>query len=126
MNRIVFLTLSALSFACSSDTTTPSVTPDSGSASSLYSRLGGKSGITTAVDAIVAEELKDAEIAAFFGGLGTNGAPTAVQLKECLVNQLGAAAGGPAAEVKYPTTVSGGFTCRDMKSSHAKLAITGP
>src|SRR5882672_10548096 len=37
-----------------------------GSTSTLYSRLGGHMGIRMAVDAIVADELKDPELASFF------------------------------------------------------------
>jgi hypothetical protein len=121
MTRISTLVLGLTLAACSSTTATPAA--DSG-ASSLYTRLGGKSGITGAVGLIVADELKDAEVAAFFAGLGKNGSPTGAQLSECLVNQLGAAAGGPASEVTYPTKVTGGYMCRDMKSSHASLMIT--
>ncbi len=93
-----------------------------GMTDSLYNRLGKKDGITKAVDAIVAAELANAEIASYFA-VTANGNPTAAQVKECLVNQLGVAAGGPASEVKYPTTVTGDYMCRDMAKSHAELGI---
>lgn len=108
-----------------------------GETTTLYERLGGKTGIRNALGAIVTKELEDPEIASFFGSLsagpnGTSaeGSPSATQLLECLTNQLGAAAGGPASEVVYPTTVEDpqngtqtSFTCRDMATSHAKLGI---
>ena len=49
------------------------------------------------------------------------GHPSAAQIKECLVLQIGNATGGPE---KYPATVSGGFVCRDMKAAHAGLKIS--
>lgn len=92
------------------------------SVSTLYSRLGGNAGIASAVDAIVAAELMDAEIAAVFTHAAAYpNAPSATQIKECLVAQLGNAAGGPET---YPTTVSGNFTCRSMAEAHAHLGIT--
>ena len=78
--------------------------------SALYDRLGGHQGIRTAVNAIVAKELMDPEIATLFANVGQAGHPTADQLEECFTNLLGKAAGGAEA---YPTTVDG-FTCRDM------------
>ncbi len=92
-----------------------------GGANTLYSRLGGHSGIRTAINAVVAKELMDPEIAAFFGATGTQGHPTADQIEECFTNLLGKAAGGPE---QYPTTANG-FTCRDMHSSHVGLHIPG-
>jgi len=92
--------------------------------SSLYDRLGKHDGIAKAVGAIVAEELKDPEIASyFFFQVQTPvpaGHPTAGQIEECLVAQLGNAAGGPET---YPMTASGGFQCRGMTAAHAKLGI---
>lgn len=99
------------------------------SATTLYDRLGKKDGIRSALELIVAEELKDPEVASFFfrqAGAPANGSPTPAAIIECLTNQLGAAAGGPAAEVVYPTTVANGsgmHTCRDMNASHAGLGI---
>ena len=97
-------------------------TTDGGSADTLYDRLGGNAGIAGAVDAIVAAQVQDPEIAAFFAPNTAAGAvPNVTQIKECLVAQLGAAAGGPET---YPTTVSGGYECRDMASAHAGLGIS--
>jgi hypothetical protein len=102
--------------------------PDSGAAGSLYSRLGGNAGIKTAVGAIVAEELKDPEIASyFFNQVKTPvpaGRPTADQIKACLVNQLGSVAGGPEAYPGVPAD-NEGFQCRDMVTSHKGLGIPG-
>lgn len=122
---ILFVAASALSIvACGSDDAPTTATPmDSGTdstASTLYDRLGKNAGLKSALDAIVADELKDPEIAAFFSmNDGTKaGHPSAGQIKECLVLQLGMAAGGPE---KYPGKVSGDFMCRDMKASHAAI-----
>lgn len=93
-------------------------------ADTLYDRLGKKDGIAKALDAIVTAELADSDIASYFVVVGKAGhAPSPDAIKECLVNQLGAAAGGPDTEVKYPTMTSGGFQCRDMKTAHAGLGI---
>lgn len=122
---VIFAAVTAASLAgCGSDNATPSTTvADSGAdttASTLYDRLGKNAGIKGAVDAIVADELKDPEIAAFFANNdGTKaGHPSAAQIKECLVLQLGMVSGGPE---KYPGKVSGDFMCRDMKSAHAGI-----
>ncbi len=95
--------------------------------------LGRCAGIATAVDAIVARELMDPEIASYFyfqvtpGSNGmppVNGHPSVAQLKSCLINQLANAAGGPEA---YPGTPAdnGGWQCRDMSAAHAGLRIPG-
>jgi truncated hemoglobin YjbI len=123
---ITCIALAATSlFGCSDDDTKTTAAADTGTASdstasTLYDRLGKNAGIKAAVDAIVADELKDAEIAAFFSmNDGTKaGHPSATQIKECLVLQLGGAAGGP--EV-YPGKVSGDFMCRDMKAAHSNI-----
>lgn len=100
-----------------------------GTETTLYDRLGKKDGIRSALELIVAEELKDPEVASFFfrqAGAPANGSPTPTAIIECLTNQLGAAAGGPAADVKYPTSVPNGsamHTCRDMTAAHAGLGI---
>lgn len=131
MNKTLFASLIVASSVaiggCSSsdDSSTPADTgsADAGDAgSTLYTRLGGNAGIKTAIDAIVADELKDPEIAAFFSqNDGTHaGHPSAGQIKECLVLLLGNASGGPE---KYPGTVSGSFTCRSMKDAHGDSHI---
>jgi len=113
----------ATSTSSSGGTSGSSGTSGSG-AQSLYDRLGKKQGIATAISAIVKAELADPEIASYFVVVGKTGrAPSAAAIEECLVNQLGSAAGGPAADVKYPTTVVGGFTCRDMRTAHTGLGI---
>ena len=59
---------------------------------------------------------------AFFAPPSTAGhTPNVAQIKECLVAQVANAAGGPE---QYPTTVSGGFTCRSMVAAHAGLGIS--
>ncbi|HEY8078025.1 MAG TPA: group 1 truncated hemoglobin [Labilithrix sp.] len=121
-------TLAILGVACGSSSSDasmnqPNESPSS-SQSSLYERLGSHDGIAKAVDAIVAEELKDPEIASYFFFQVQSplpaGHPSADQIKECLVAQLGAASGGPE---KYPATTSTGFQCRSMTAAHAKLGI---
>jgi truncated hemoglobin YjbI len=97
----------------------PAPAPSSGTSTTLYDRLGGHSGIRNAVQAVVAAELKDQEIAALFANVGQPGHPTADQIEECLTDQLGNAAGGPET---YPTTANG-WACRDMASAHAGLHI---
>jgi hypothetical protein len=97
--------------------------------STLFERLGGHAGIRSAVDAIVAQELQDPNIASYFffqGGAPGNGHPTADQIEECFTYFVGNAVGGPAQP--YPTTVAdeaGSFTCRDLRTIHAPLLISG-
>ena len=101
--------------------------PDS-SATTLYQRLGGHAGIRSAVNAIVAAELQNQDIASYFffqSGAPGNGHPTADQIEECFTDLVGSAASGP--EV-YPTTITtdaGAFTCRSMQAIHAPLLISG-
>jgi hypothetical protein len=98
----------------------------------LNQRLGGKAGIKTAVDAIVAKELEDMDTASFFyyqvtkkpdGGAAParDTSPSVDQLKDCLVVQLDEASGGTS---KYAGYVSNGHTCRDMKTAHTGLKIS--
>ncbi len=109
-----------------------SSTPDTGSAdtgaSTLYGRLGGHAGIRAAVNAIVAAELQNADMASYFffqGGAPGNGHPTADQIEECFTDLVGNAAGGPET---YPATITGdagSYTCRSMQAIHAPLLISG-
>ena len=123
--------------ACSSDEDDGNDTSSGGAGTSssggstsltLYQRLGEEPGLTTFVDKLVVEELKDADIASyfFFQSSGASGGPAAghpsvAAIKGCLVAQLGNAVGGPQS---YPTTAAG-HTCRDMVSAHATLGIPG-
>jgi hypothetical protein len=116
------------------DVTTPPAdvtTPPSDGGGSLYERLGRRAGIAGAVDAIVARELMDPEIASYFyfqvtpgrGGMPpVDGHPSVAQLKSCLVNQLANVAGGPE---QYPGTPADnmGWQCRNMRAAHADLNI---
>lgn len=94
----------------------------------LYGRLGGRAGISAAVDAIVARELMDPEIASYFYFQVTGnpppvaGHPNVAQLKSCLVNQLANAAGGPE---MYPGAPADnmGWQCRNMQAAHTGLRI---
>jgi hypothetical protein len=97
--------------------------------SSLYQRLGGHSGIRSAIDKIVAAELGDPKLASFFFNQVASpvpaGHPTVDQLSECFTDLLAHQAGG---SETYPTTVTddaGSFTCRDLVSIHQPLGISG-
>lgn len=74
---------------------------------SLYDRLGGKEAITAVVDDFVARVAADTRINGFFANTDI------AHLKQCLVDQICEASGGPC---KY--------TCRDMKSSHAGMGVS--
>jgi truncated hemoglobin YjbI len=120
-------TVALAAAACSSSSTTATGTDSGTQAGTLYARLGEHKGIRAAVDAVVAAELKDPEIASSFvllsDGTSNPGHPTANQLEECLTTQLAAAAGGPE---KYPSKLSadfGGYQCRDMKAAHVQFKI---
>jgi hypothetical protein len=111
----------------------------------LYERLGKHAGIRAAIDAIIAQELLNADIASYFffqAGAPGNGHPTAGDVEECFTDLVALAAGGPET---YPTTVAtvdgevvtvgnggaeaadaGTYTCRwDMTAIHAPLLISG-
>jgi hypothetical protein len=98
------------------------------SGSTLYLRLGGHAGIRSAVNAIVAAELQNQDIASYFffqSGAPGNGHPTADQIEECFTDLVGSAAMGPE---MYPTTITtdaGAYTCRSMQAIHAPLLISG-
>jgi hypothetical protein len=109
------------------------------SSGTLYTRLGGHSGIRSAVNAVVAGELGDPDIQSyFFNQLQSpvpSTSPTGGEIEECLTDQLGAAAGGP--EVYPPVGgayddgggnlggPAGTWMCRDMATIHQKLLISG-
>jgi len=102
--------------------------PDSGTTTTLYQRLGGHAGIRNAVNAIVAAELMNQDIASYFffqSGAPGNGHPSADQIEECFTDLVGSAAMGPET---YPTTITtdaGAYTCRSMQAIHAPLLISG-
>jgi hypothetical protein len=124
------------------DTGTPgadtgTAAPDSGggvacaSGATLYARLGGHDGIRKALDAIVANELMDPDIASYFFNQVANpipaGHPNADQITECFTILLSGIAGGP---YTYPpdggvTDDAGTFQCRDMATIHQPLLISG-
>ncbi len=129
--RLVLAAAAAAALAalgCSSSTVDTTPQADSGAqADTVYTRLGGHAGIRSAIEAVVAAELEDPEIASNFvllsDGTTNPGHPTANQLEECFTIQLSAAAGGPE---MYPAKLSaefGGFQCRDMKTIHAPFHI---
>jgi hemoglobin len=79
----------------------------------LYHRLGRKPGIQAAIDAFIARVVADDKINGYF----LNNTLDATNLDYCLVEQVGALAGGPNV---YPIPGK----CRDMKSSHRGLNIS--
>jgi len=90
-------------------------------ASTLYERLGMHAGIAAALDAIVADEVKDPIIASYFSQQASpTHKPTVADIKECFTNLLGKAAGGPEL---YPFKTTGNYTCRNMAAAHATLGI---
>ena len=92
-----------------------------GNTTTLYERLGGHDGIAAALNAIVAEELKDPIIVTYFSQQASSShKPTKKDIGECFTNLLGKAAGGPEL---YPFTTTSGFTCRNMAAAHATLGI---
>jgi hemoglobin len=77
---------------------------------SLYTRLGGYEAIAAVADDILAREMKDSLVTPFFKGLE---AKDLQRIRQHLVDQLCAAAGGPCF---YPG--------KDMKTTHAEMEIT--
>jgi hypothetical protein len=91
------------------------------STGSLYNRLGGNSGIRTAVEAIITAETMDPMIASYFSQQANPAhQPTAKDIEDCLVLLLGSLTGGT--EV-YPGKATSGFMCRSMVEAHADLDI---
>lgn len=121
MTSVMALTIASVGGCSSSSDDSGS---SGGATGTLYERLGKKAGIAAAVHAVVLDEVKDPNTASFFfnqtAATPAAGSPTLAQLEECFTLLLANAAGGPE---KYPDTVSGGFVCRDMKTSHAGLGI---
>jgi hypothetical protein len=132
LGSVFVLSAAALTFGCSSSSTAATDDdagkPTTDAGSTLYSRLGGHAGIRSAVDAIVAKELANDDIASYFyfqAGAPKNGHPTADQIEECFTDFVASAAGGTE---KYPETIktdAGSFTCRDMSTIHQPLMISG-
>ena len=83
-----------------------------GAQKSLYSRLGGKKGITAVVEDFVKNCAEDPRISRFFTD-AANDAARLAKFKTSLVNQISQATGGPS---KY-----GG---KNMKDAHKGMGIT--
>ena len=77
---------------------------------SLYKRLGGREGIATVVDDLVANLVADNRVNARFKGLQP---PAVFKLKANLSDQICEATGGPCA-----------YLGRDMKTAHKEMNIT--
>jgi truncated hemoglobin YjbI len=97
--------------------------PAAPSTPSLYDKYGGAATIRKVVDDAAIGLLADPIEAPFFASLGQPGRDTPERLKSCLRLQFTAVFGGPAT---YPGVDDMGDQCRDMTSTHANLAITGP
>jgi hemoglobin len=78
---------------------------------SLYDRLGGYNAIAAVVDDFVGRLLADKQFDRFFAGHSTD---SKKRIRQHIVDQLCAAAGGPCI-----------YTGRTMKDSHAGLGISG-
>ena len=79
-------------------------------APSLYNRLGGYDALAAVTDDFLARLSTDPGLARFFVGHSTD---SIKRIRQHVVDQLCAATGGPCV-----------YTGRDMKTSHAGLAIT--
>ena len=90
---------------------------------SIYEDLGENAGIAAAVDAIVAAEVADPDIASYFSQSANPAySPQVADIEACLVIQLDAISGGP---YTYPAKTAAGYQCRDMVTTHADLGING-
>jgi truncated hemoglobin YjbI len=94
----------ALSGACSSSDSTPAPPTEP-----VYDRLGKAKGVETVVTDFLTRVKGDSKINGYF----LNSTLDEAHLKDCLVNQIGSATGGPE---KYE--------CRSMKEAHAGLGIS--
>ena len=77
---------------------------------SLYDRLGGYNAVAAVVDDFVGRLVTDKQFERFFAGHSTD---SKKRIRQHIVDQLCAAAGGPCV-----------YTGRTMKDSHAGLGIT--
>jgi hemoglobin len=78
---------------------------------SLYARLGGYDAVAAVVDDFIGRLVTDKRFAKFFVGHSED---SLKKIRQHIVNQFCAAAGGPCL-----------YTGRDMKASHKGLGITG-
>lgn len=79
-------------------------------AKSLYERLGGYDAVAAVTDDFIVRLTTDPSLRRFFGGHSED---SLKKIRQHLVNQLCAAAGGPCL-----------YTGRDMKTTHKGLGIT--
>jgi hemoglobin len=77
---------------------------------SLYDRLGGYNAIAAVVDDFIGRLVVDKNLGKFFTGAGND---SKKRIRQHVVDQLCAAAGGPCV-----------YTGREMKTSHQGLGIT--
>lgn len=80
------------------------------SGKSLYQRLGGYDAVAAVVDEFIVRLASDPQFAKFFGGFSND---SKKKLRQHLVDQICAAAGGPCL-----------YIGRSMKDSHTGLGIT--
>lgn len=118
-------TIDAVKLTDAGTTADTGTSADAGPTSTLYDRLGGGPGINALVDAIIAEEVKDPEIASYFVfNVQTTppaGHPTVADIKACIALQITAAI--DSTKGTYPGKVASGYQCRDMKTAHAMFHI---
>ncbi len=87
-----------------------SMEPAPAGAKSLYQRLGGYDAIAAVIDEFIKRMGTDPKMARFLGGLSQD---SAGRLRQHIVDQVCAAAGGPCV-----------YTGRDMKTSHKGMGIS--
>ena len=104
------LPLLALSLALACVAAPKAVAQDTEMKKSLYERLGGYNAIAAVVDDFVGRLVSDKKFERFFSGHSTD---SKKRIRQHIVDQLCAAAGGPCI-----------YTGRTMKDSHMGLGIT--
>ena len=102
--------LPALALALSLATLWSASAQDASMKKSLYERLGGYNAIAAVVDDFVGRLVSDKQFERFFVGHSTD---SKKRIRQHIVDQLCAAAGGPCV-----------YTGRTMKDSHAGLGIS--
>lgn len=95
---------------------------DGAPAETLFTRLGGRPGVTAAVDGFLQRVLADDRINAYFLNARVLAGDGAANLGGCLVLQISAATGDP--DSTYPGVLDNGYRCRGMASSHAGMGVS--
>lgn len=108
MGAMLLCTMTMVSGCANEMAAPPGAAKTSTTQASLYERLGKKEAITAVVDDFVTRVANDRRINEKFANADIP------RLKRLLVEQICAATGGPCT-----------YTGRDMKTTHAGMAITG-